>query len=86
MKRKLLKLSVVFTAVVLAVCSMNASVQDYCTVFDTGWVDVEALASSEKGCISKSDKNNGNCTTDGTSYFCENSWMFHDCVKGDYPD
>ena len=44
----------------------------------------EALASSEKGCVSKTDKNNGDCTTDGVSYFCENSFAFHDCVKGEY--
>lgn len=47
---------------------------------------VEALASSERGCISRSGANNGDCTTDGTYYFCENSIMFHDCVKGEYPN
>ncbi len=51
---------------------------------DLTLTEIEALASSEKGCVSKTDKNNGDCTTDGVSYFCENSFAFHDCVKGEY--
>lgn len=47
--------------------------------------DIESLADSSEGCISKSGKNNGDCTTDGSKYFCENSEWIHDCVKGEYP-
>lgn len=46
--------------------------------------DIDALASSEKGCVNRNNQNNGDCTNDGTSYFCENSIWFHDCVKGMY--
>lgn len=48
--------------------------------------DLESLADSSEGCISKTDKNNGDCTTDGSVYFCENSYWIHDCVKGEYPN
>jgi hypothetical protein len=48
--------------------------------------NIEALASSEKGCISRPNDNDGDCTTDGTFYFCENSWWIDDCVKGEYPN
>lgn len=51
---------------------------------DLTLVEIEALASSESGCVNKTNKNNGDCTSDGTSYFCENSKAFHDCVKGEY--
>lgn len=47
--------------------------------------DIESLADSSEGCISKTNKNNGDCTTDGSVYFCENSSWIHDCVKGVYP-
>jgi len=37
------------------------------------------------GCNNEPDSNNGDCTysTSGgnTTYFCGNSWAFHDCVK-----
>lgn len=46
--------------------------------------NVEALAQSESGCINRPDANDGDCTGDGTMYFCENSMMWHDCVKGVY--
>ena len=46
--------------------------------------NIEALASSEYGCVNRANKNNGDCTTDGSTYFCENSIIFHDCVKGIY--
>lgn len=48
--------------------------------------EVESLADSSEGCISKTGKNNGDCTTDGTVYFCENSFWIDDCVKGEYPN
>lgn len=46
--------------------------------------NIETLASSEKGCRTRPDSNDGNCTTDGTYYFCENSIIFKNCVKGEY--
>ena len=52
---------------------------------DLAFHQVDVLAQSEKGCISKAGKNDGDCTTDGKVYFCENSWWIHDCVKGEYP-
>lgn len=48
-------------------------------------VNMEALTLSETGCISRAGKNDGDCTTDGSYYFCENSFWFDDCVKGVYP-
>lgn len=51
-----------------------------------GMSDVEAIGSSEKGCVNRLGENNGNCTTDGNRYFCENPvwYWFNDCVKGVY--
>lgn len=48
--------------------------------------EMEALATSEVGCISRTGQNDGHCTTDGTYYFCENdSWLTKkDCVKKMY--
>ena len=84
MKKTIFKtlLAVAFTMV--AGYSVYAS-QQKVELSDLAMVNVEAMASSENGCISKNDKNNGDCTNDGTTYFCENSMMFHDCVKGEYP-
>ncbi len=48
--------------------------------------NLEALGNSERGCITRGSEDNGDCTSDGTSYFCENSRFFHDCVKGEYPN
>ena len=78
---------IVFVAVVaLALCNGVKSLQTMNDNILKGLTltEIEALASSEKGCVSKTDKNNGDCTTDGVSYFCENSFAFHDCVKGEY--
>ncbi|MBQ7361883.1 MAG: hypothetical protein IJW68_05280 [Bacteroidaceae bacterium] len=78
---------IVFVAVVaLALCNGVKSLQTMNDnlLKDLTLTEIEALASSEKGCVSKTDKNNGDCTTDGVSYFCENSFAFHDCVKGEY--
>lgn len=47
--------------------------------------DIESFADSSEGCISKTNINNGDCTTDGSVYFCENSLWSHDCVRGEYP-
>ena len=79
--------NIVFVAVVaLALCNGVKSLQTMNDnlLKDLTLTEIEALASSEKGCVSKTDKNNGDCTTDGVSYFCENSFAFHDCVKGEY--
>ena len=46
--------------------------------------NIEALGQSENGCYTRPGDNNGDCTTDGTVYFCENSFWFHDCVKNTY--
>ncbi|BBD45872.1 Hypothetical protein PEIBARAKI_5865 [Petrimonas sp. IBARAKI] len=45
--------------------------------------NVEALAQSEQGCITRPGQNDGHCTTNGTVYFCENAAWFDkkDCVK-----
>lgn len=45
--------------------------------------NVEALAGAE-GCINRPGHNNGHCTTDGSTYFCENAEAGNaiDCVKG----
>ena len=78
---------IVFVAVVaLALCNGVKSLQTMNDnlLKDLTLTEIEALASSEKGCVSKTDKKNGDCTTDGVSYFCENSFAFHDCVKGEY--
>ena len=78
---------IVFVAVVaLALCNGVKSLQTMNDnlLKDLTLTEIEALASSEKGCVSKTDKNNGDCTTDGVSYFCENSFAVHDCVKGEY--
>jgi hypothetical protein len=81
------KVKMVFFAAIIALLSLNhlnlkssaKDINDLATLFLT------ANASSEIGCISRTNENNGDCTTDGVLYFCENSWMFHDCVKGVYP-
>lgn len=81
MKKKFLGF-VIITIVIIGVgVSMNESFSRESFILK----NAEALASSENGCISKSGSNNGDCTTDGTLHFCENSWAFHDCVKGEYP-
>ncbi len=48
--------------------------------------EIEALSSSEKGCVNRPGQNNGHCTTDGTYFFCEDSepGSLNDCVKGEY--
>lgn len=84
MNKKILK--IVFASAFALVASYSVyTLQQKVELSDLAMVNVEALASSEKGCISKNDKNNGDCTNDSRTYFCENSRMFHDCVKGDYP-
>lgn len=78
---------IVFVAVVaLALCNGVKSLQTMNDnlLKDLTLTEIEALASSEKGCVSKTDENNGDCTTDGVSYFCENSFAIDDCVKGEY--
>lgn len=82
MTRNKMALCAVSTAfVAVAVCSN--SVED--TSSDLFLVDIEALADSELGCVTRDEDNNGDCTNDGSTYFCENSWVWHDCVKGVYP-
>ncbi len=43
-----------------------------------------AAGKSKHGCLTKPKENNGHCTTDGSSYFCENSSLLTstNCVKG----
>lgn len=79
------KFFVIALAIVGTIC-INYSLNESDLAGDLALNQVEALASSEKGCINKDDKNNGDCTSDGTLYFCENSRYFHDCVKGEYPN
>lgn len=84
MNKKILK--IVFASAFALVASYSVyTSQQKVELSDLAIVNVEAMASSENGCISKNDKNNGDCTNGGTTYFCENSTMFHDCVKGEYP-
>lgn len=45
-----------------------------------------SVSTLKAGCNNEPDKNNGDCTystgDDGTNtYFCENSWQWHDCKK-----
>ena len=85
MNKKILKIVLASAFALVASYSVYTS-QQKVELSDLAIVNVEAMASSENGCISKNDKNNGDCTNDdGTTYFCENSTMFHDCVKGEYP-
>lgn len=80
------KVSILLLFIVLSVITFNLGEVKKDTTGSTELVLLiqNANASSESGCISKPD-NNGDCTTDGTYYFCENSVWFHDCVKGVYP-
>ena len=45
--------------------------------------DIEANAASDIGGVNRPSHNTGDCTDDGSTYFCENSIIFHDCVKGE---
>ena len=83
MKRTILKISMVAALAAITGYGIYAN-QTENTLSDIALANVEALASSELGCISRTGENNGDCTTDGSTYFCENSFWFHDCVKGVY--
>jgi hypothetical protein len=72
-------------AIILVNVNMNVGKSTDMSFFNLSTQIQEAMASSEQGCISKTGENNGDCTTDGSYYFCENSFWFHDCVKGQYP-
>jgi hypothetical protein len=69
---------------VLAAVNVSLNSQNDNLLSDLALNNVEALASSERGCITRPAEDNGDCTSDGTWYFCENSFWFHDCVKGVY--
>ncbi len=84
-KRKKIGFSVLFASAT-AITAFNLSNSRTSTTDsnDLAFFIQTANASSERGCISRT-KNNGDCTSDGTMYFCENSVWFHDCVRGVYP-
>lgn len=81
MKKKFLGFAIIAIGIIGFGVSMNESSSR--ALFSLK--NVEALASSEKGCINRSPDNNGDCTNDGKLFFCEDSIVFHDCVKGEYP-
>ena len=85
MKKSIFKMTLVAAFAVVAGYGIYTSIHSETILSDSSLADVEALAASELGCISRSGKNDGDCTTDGSTYFCENSIAFHDCVKGLYP-
>ncbi len=84
MKKKTL-FGIVLVLSIIAIYNIYKS-QDCKKISNLMLSDLESLADSSEGCISKTDKNNGDCTTDGSVYFCENSYWIHDCVKGEYPN
>ncbi len=55
---------------------------------DAQEIAIEDISGSSFGCVNKPDINNGDCTFASSkngktkTYFCENSIIFHDCVKG----
>lgn len=86
MRKKLI--GILFTVIVITVAGYNvyaSSQRSEMTLSDFTLTEVEALTSSERGCISQTGKNNGDCETDGSHYFCANSIWIDDCVKGVYP-
>ena len=84
MRKLILKATLVVALAAVAGYGVYTSQRSQTELSDTALASVEALASSEKGCVSRTGANNGDCTTDGSRYFCENSTIFHDCVKGEY--
>lgn len=85
MKKKIVGIIAVVAIAAIAGYNVYSSQNDV-KLSDFILSEMEALATSEVGCISRTGQNDGHCTTDGTYYFCENdSWMTKkDCVKKMY--
>lgn len=83
MKKKTLVLCSLF--VVFAIVTTVYSFNPTDAVSPISFVEIEAMAHSEVGCVNKPGSNDGHCATDGTFYLCENSGS-KDCKKGLYPN